>query len=516
MTREVIVLQADENPGKLDWSERQLRVAAYCRVSTDDSEQMTSYEAQKEYYTAKIMRNREWIMAGIFADEGISGTSAKKRLEFQKMLRKCKQGKIDLILTKSISRFTRNTLDCITIARELKKIGVAIYFEKENINTLEMDSEFVLTILGSLAQAESESISRNVAWGKRRAMQAGNVSFHFEHIYGYERGEDGQPKIIPDQAEVIRRIFNWYLAGTTVIDIMERLNDETIPTPTRKNKWADATIRGILRNEKYCGDVLQQKTFVADVITKRVVKNQGQLPKYLIKDHHEAIVSREIFYRVQAEISRRNSKAEQKSESKRRFHRYSGKYGLNDILICGECGSVYRRVRWTKRSGEKQDLWRCVNRLENGTKYCHRSPTIQEPKLQKALLTTIKENFKPEDWQIDDHLPTRLVKREWSQQDSKEIFALKKRLTMLLCPEETDDFGVLLEQAEAEITRLQKVPDSLNSPIASIELATSVTDYPVWNETLIRSLVCKIVVQNANSVWVKFKNGKQVVLTLEP
>lgn len=515
MTKEVIVLQPDENPKELDWSERQLRVAAYCRVSTDDSEQLTSYEAQKEYYTAKIMENREWIMAGIFADEGVSGTSVKKRPEFQKMLRKCKKGKIDLILTKSVSRFTRNTLDCITIARELKKMDVAIYFEKENINTLEMDSEFVLTILGDLAQAESESISRNVSWGKRRSMQAGNVSFQYERIYGYERGEDGQPKIIPEQAEVIRRIFNWYLAGATVIDIMERLNDENILTPTRKYKWMYTTIRGILRNEKYCGDVLQQKTFVADVITRRIVKNHGQLPKYLIKNHHEPIVSREIFYKVQAEMSRRNSKAVQKPESKRRFHKYSGKYGLNDILICGECGSVYRRVRWTKRSGEKQDVWRCINRLENGTKYCHHSPTIQEPKLQEALLTAIKENFKSEDWQIDDNLPTRLVKREWSQQDSKEIFALKKQLIMLTCPEETDNFGALLEQAEAEIMRLQRVLDALNSPIIPVELAAPATDHPMWDETLIRNLVSRVVVQNANSMQVKFKNGKQAVLTLE-
>lgn len=181
---EVLVFPADEKPQEVEWSERQIRVAAYCRVSTDDEEQLTSFEAQKDYYTAKIMENRQWTMVGIFADEGLNGTSAKKCPEFQKMLRKCKQGKIDLILTKSVSRFARNTMDCIKIVRELKELGIAIYFEKENINTLDIDSEFVLTVMGSLAQAESESISRNVAWGKRRAMQSGKV-MSFNRIYGY-------------------------------------------------------------------------------------------------------------------------------------------------------------------------------------------------------------------------------------------------------------------------------------------------------------------------------------------
>lgn len=519
MIKEVIVLEPEPRPNQSDWSERQLRVAAYCRVSTDDVEQLTSYEAQKEYYTAKIMENREWIMAGIYADEGISGTSAKKRPEFQKMLRKCKQGKIDLILTKSVSRFARNTLDCISIARDLKNLGVAIFFEKENINTMEEDSEFVLTIFGSMAQSESESISRNVAWGKRQSMKSGKVSFPYSRIYGYERGEDGEPKIIQEQAEVVRRIFNWYLAGTSLSDIAARLNEEHIPTPTQKSVWMEATLRGILKNEKYCGDVLQQKTFVADVISKRVVRNNGQLPKYLIKNNHEPIVSREIFYKVQTELARRAIKKVPEPDVNRSFSKYSSKYGMNNALICGECGSVYMRAIWTKRSGEKQYVWRCSSRLKNGTRYCHNSPTIQEPELQKALLDAIEAHFKPQDWKIADHVPERLAKRAWSQQDSVEISELKKQLMALLNPAEPDGFDDLLIQAEAEIVRLQNVWNGSEQSGTSMDKSTSVAEtaaaHPVWDETLIRNLVSKAIVQNKDSILVRFRNGKQVVLMLE-
>lgn len=509
MTHEndVIVIAPDKQPEQIDWAERQIRVAAYCRVSTDDAEQLTSFEAQKDYYTAKIMESRQWIMAGIFADEGISATSAKKRPAFQKMLRKCKDGKIDLILTKSVSRFARNTLDCITTIRNLKALGVAVYFEKENINTMEEDSEFVLTILGSLAQAESESMSRNIKWGKRRAMQSGKVSFQCGRIYGYECGENGQPKIIPEQAKVICRIFNWYLSGTSVADIVARLNDEQVLTSTGKAHWTDTAVRGILRNEKYCGDVLQQKTFVADVLTKRIVKNNGQLPKYLIKNYHAPTISREIFYKTQAEMAKRMPKKTEHSTSGRQFQRYSGKYGLNDIMLCAECGSVFKRAVWTKRNGEKQPVWRCLNRLENGKQYCKSSSTIKEKELQVALLDAIRAVYQPEAWQTDDHLPTQLVSREWSHEDSREIKKLKRSLLDLLTDENADTAMFSVEQ---EIVRLQ----SFSASISSTEKTTNELQPLEWDETLIRNLVSKVIVQANRKVMVRFKNGKQVMLSV--
>lgn len=245
---------------------RQLRVAAYCRVSTEEEEQQSSYEAQCTYYTDKIMTNPEWTMAGIFADEGITGTSTKKRDDFNRMIRRCKAKKIDLILTKSISRFARNTLDTINYTRMLRAMGIGVIFEKENINTLDMDSEMLITMLGAFAQAESESISRNVAWGKRQAIREGKVHVNFKRLYGYVLREDGIPDIDSEKANVVRLIFERYVAGDSLRMITYRLNNAGILNPSGEPEWKSATIRSILMNEKYCGDVLGQKTFKEGVI----------------------------------------------------------------------------------------------------------------------------------------------------------------------------------------------------------------------------------------------------------
>lgn len=274
---------------------RQLRVAAYCRVSTDEEEQLTSYEAQQNYYTDYIMKNREWTMAGIFADEGITGTSARKRPEFLRMIKLCKKNKIDIVLTKSISRFARNTVDCLNYIRVLKDLGIAVIFEKENINTLETDSEILITMMGAFAQAESESISANVRWGKRQAMREGKAIIQYKKLYAYKRGEDGNPEIIPDQAAVVQDIYNQYLAGASLRMIKDKLEAEGILNASGETEWTLSSIRNILTNEKYCGDVLLQKTYISDCISRKVIKNTGQLPMYLVQNHHEGIVSRETF-----------------------------------------------------------------------------------------------------------------------------------------------------------------------------------------------------------------------------
>ena len=273
---------------------RQIRVAAYCRVSTEEEEQQSSYEAQCTYYTDKIMTNPEWTMAGIFADEGITGTSTKKRDDFNRMIRKCRQKKIDLILTKSISRFARNTLDSLKYIRALKELGIGIIFEKENINTLEMDTELIITFMSAFAQSESESISANVRWGKRQAMKEGKTSVNFKKLYGSFLDSEGNPRVDSDQAEVIRGIYNRYLQGASLRMIRQELEAAGIPNPAGSEKWGIDQIRSILSNEKYCGDVLMQKTFIQDCISKKVVKNTGQLPMYLIQNNHTAIVSREV------------------------------------------------------------------------------------------------------------------------------------------------------------------------------------------------------------------------------
>lgn len=368
-----------------------LRVAAYCRVSTEEEEQKGSFETQCSYYTEKIQSHDGWTLAGIFADDGISGVHTKKRDDFLAMIEQCKKGKIDLILTKSISRFARNTLDSIQYVRELKKQGISVIFEKENINTGTMTSEMILTVLSAFAQAESESISQNVARGKRMGYRQGKFSFPYSCMIGYRKGPDGNPQIIPEQAETVRLIYNDYLAGDSLVKIAENLDARGIPTPKNKGKWSSQTVMRILQNEKYAGHVLLQKTYTADLLSGTIKKNNGELPQYYIENNHTPIVSQEMFLLVQEEIARRKSKSPA-SQKKVRTNRgrYTSQYALSERLVCGECGCYYRRVTWNIR-GKKKIVWRCINRLEFGKKYCKSSPSISEDVLHNAILRAIRE-----------------------------------------------------------------------------------------------------------------------------
>ena len=358
--------------------QRQLRVAAYCRVSTKEEDQTNSYEVQKEYYTDKIMSNPVWTMAGIFADKGTTGTSVKKREDFMRMIRHCRQRKIDVVLTKSVSRFARNTVDCLYYTRALKELGIAVIFEKENIHSLEEDSELRITLSGAFAQSESESISANVTWGKRRAMESGKATIQYKYLYGYRRGADDKPEIIPEEAEVVRWIYERYLAEASTRMLRDELHEQGVTYSEKSPQWTLPHIKSILRNEKYCGDVLMQKTFQQDVINRKVIKNTGQLPMYLIENHHEGIVSREKYNAVQAEMARRKAA---KSP-------YTSRYALSDRLVCGECGTLYRRCTWTRPDG-KRVVWCCVSRLDYGKKYCHSSPTLDEAPLQQAIIAAL-------------------------------------------------------------------------------------------------------------------------------
>lgn len=245
LARQVIEIPARPQLLRNETQPRHLRVAAYCRVSTDEDEQLTSYKAQMENYTEKINANPDWKMAGIFADEGLSGTSTKKRGEFLKLMELCKKGKIDLILTKSISRFARNTLDSISYVRALKAMGVGVAFEKENINTLYMSNEMVFTMLSAFAQAESESISANVKWGKRHAVKNGNVPFQYSRLLGYQRGADNCPEIVPEEAATVRKIYAMYLAGYSILQIKRRLEAEGSLPKTGKSEWSQASLSHI-------------------------------------------------------------------------------------------------------------------------------------------------------------------------------------------------------------------------------------------------------------------------------
>lgn len=304
---------------------------------------------------------------------------------------------MDLILTKSISRFARNTLDSLKYIRALKELGIGIIFEKENINTLEMDTELIITFMSAFAQSESESISANVRWGKRQAMKEGKTSVNFKKLYGYFLDSEGNPRVDSDKAEVIRGIYNRYLQGASLRMIRQELEAEGIPNPAGREKWGIDQIRNILSNEKYCGDVLMQKTFIQDCISKKVVKNTGQLPMYLIQNNHTAIVSREVYQAVQAEKARRSATASPSTKTSSTGRTcYTSKFALSERLVCGECGTLYRRCTW-KRNGKTRIVWRCVSRLDYGTKYCHQSPTMDEEPLQRAILAAISSVMAPKE-----------------------------------------------------------------------------------------------------------------------
>ena len=388
--KRVTFIPADPIHESKDIYKKHLRVAAYCRVSTDSKEQLSSYEAQIEYYTAKISNQPNWTMVRIYADEGITGTSTKKRKEFLRMIKDCEKGKIDLIITKSVSRLTRNTYDGLDCVRRLKRWGVGVLFEKENVNTLYMSNEMILTFLMSQSQGESESLSGNVIWAIRNNFKEGKVYYSYNNFLGYRKGADGQPEIDPEEAAIVRRIFSRYLLGQSVRQIAADLTADGFKTVQGGDVWHDSVIRQMLRNEKYIGDALLQKTYSEDLFTRRRLPNNGKLPKYYVHECHPAIIDKETFQKVQEELARRSNIRRTSSRTKTELGKFSGKYVLSELLVCGECGSPYRRVIWTQK-GEKRVVWRCINRLEHGKRICKHSPTWDESDIHVAVINAINE-----------------------------------------------------------------------------------------------------------------------------
>ena len=510
---------------------KQLRVAAYCRVSTKEEEQASSYEAQCEYYTDKIISNKEWTMAGIFADEGITGTSTKKRTEFLRMIRLCKQKKIDLILTKSIQRFARNTLDCINYTRILRQLGIGVLFEKENINSLPADSEFMITMYGAMAQSESESISGNIRRGRQMHAKIGTLKIPCSRLYGYEKDADGKFRVIPEQAEIVRELYKRYESGASLRNLQDWLEENQIKTVLGESKWTTTSIKSILTNEKYCGDVLLQKTFRTDVISKRVVKNIGQMTQYYMPDHHEAIVSREQYNAVKAEMARRSALRSPSKTAVTGRSCYTSKYALSDRLVCGECGTLYRRCTWTS-CGRKYPVWRCISRLDYGKRYCHDSPTLRELPLQNAILAAINEAMSEKPVLLDRIKSAMSLELLPVQGQTMSLADIGRRLEQLdaqfqsLLAEAIDaeekercnaKFAeILAEQTELKTQRehiLQSSTDAertcarlVQAEQALEQAAPTVTE---WSESAIRQLVERVTVLSANEVLVQLKGGKE-------
>ena len=505
---------------------RPKRVAAYCRVSTDREEQEHSFETQKAMYTEMIMMKPTWQTAGIYADEGITGTVAKKRPGFMKMIKDCRKGKIDMIVTKSVSRFSRNNLDCLMYVRELKQLGIPIIFEKEGINTIQVSSELLLTLFGALSQAESESISMNVKLGIRQSLKNGNVRFSYKTFLGYRKGADGQPEIVPEQADIVRRIYNDFLAGATYLEIAKRLTEENVPTMGGGSRWFSERIKSILKNEKYKGDALLQKTYITDPISKRVKKNNGELPMYYVENSHPAIIERRIFDRVQEEIARRAGKKKVKQTgTKTELGRYSGKYALTELLYCGECGTPYRRCTWS-RDGKKKIVWRCVSRLDYGKKYCKNSPSVEESRLHNAIAAAITKKANSEEINIGgimDH-----IESFGSQRDTDGIIQRQRRISEI--EKVVDDLARLnsdeaqsgeldykfselyaeLYSVKDEIEEMQSGASALDGDMLNEmrEVVTGLKNHPVeYDDKVVRQLIDCIKVMSADMIKICFKDG---------
>lgn len=356
-----------------------LNVAAYCRVSTRFEQQENSYEAQIAYYTRKIGMNKSWSCAGIYADEGKTATGTRFRDSFNDMIEDCYSGKIDLILTKSISRFARNTVDCLRIIRELKDRQIRILFKKENIDTMDNTGELLITILSSQAQEESRNLSENTRWGIIRKFEQGIVQVNHKKFMGYTKNEDEKLIIIPEEAAVVKRIFELYLQGLGAYKIARALESERVRTTTGKEKWHHETIYKMLQCEKYMGDAILQKTYTIDFLTKKKVMNNGYVKKYYVRNSHEAIISKEQFYHVQEEMKKRSVNMKQNLGK-----RYSSAYPLSGFIICSGCNSTHNRVTWQNKGG-KSFVWRCRERLKTGTTQCKQSATVRESVMLKLL-----------------------------------------------------------------------------------------------------------------------------------
>ncbi len=340
----VVVIPARNQRGNTAAVEevQRLRVAAYCRVSTDTEEQATSYETQIAHYQEYITKNPEWELTGIYADDGISATSIRNRTDFQRMIDACMNGEIDMVITKSISRFARNTLDCLKYIRLLKEKNIPVFFEKESINTMDAKGEVLLTIMASLAQQESQSLSQNVKIGIQYRFQQGKVMVNCACFLGYDKDESGHLIVNPEEAEIVKRIYREYLEGASCKKICQGLERDGILTARKNTRWYDSTVRKILTNEKYMGDALLQKTYTIDFLKKKRIKNNGEMPQYYVEDDHEAIIPKELFMLVQEEMAKRSSRKKADGSKKG----FSANHCFTDLVFCGECGAAYRRVHW--------------------------------------------------------------------------------------------------------------------------------------------------------------------------
>ena len=497
------------------------RVARYARVSTDSEEQLTSYEAQVSYYTEYIQKRDDWEFVNVYTDEGISATNTRHRDGFNAMIADALAGRIDLIVTKSVSRFARNTVDSLTTVRKLKEKGVEIYFEKENIYTLDSKGELMITIMSSLAQEESRSISENVTWGQRKRMADGKVTMPYGRFLGYRKGEDGLPEIVPEEAKVVRMIYRSFMDGLSYYKIAQLLMKRNIPAPSGGEKWHRRTVESILTNEKYKGSALLQKKFTVDFLTKKQKVNEGEVPQYFIEDSHPPIIDPQEFELVQAEIERRKGLGKE----------YSGSSIFSAKLVCSCCGGFFGSKVWHSTSKYRRVIWQCNHKFQNGEK-C-KTPHLYEDEIKKRFIEVCnriaadKENFVASCRQIVEMLSdTAVIDRKIEKQyiylnglaASMQQFIREN----VMHPQGEDFYDTKLaeyekQRAEGE-TRLKSLQSQKAARLSRKELLDGLVNVleesgiliDKFDERLWRLMVEKVVVGIEGELTFTLRNGTEI------
>ena len=504
------------------FSTKKRRVCAYARVSTDSDEQFTSYEAQIDYYTKFIQANPEWEFVKVYTDEGITGTSIKRREGFNSMIEDALDGKIDLIVTKSVSRFARNTVDSLSTIRKLKAKGVEVYFQKENIYTLDSKGELLVTIMSSLAQEESRSISENVTWGQRKAFSDGKVKFTYKTMLGYEKGPDGKPMIVEDEAKLVRLIYRLYLDGKTIREIVDELDKTGIPSKGGKGRWHITTINSILRNEKYKGDALLQKKFTVDFLEHKTKKNEGEIPQYYVEGSHPAIIEPNEWEAVQLEMERR-------SKSK---NSYNSRNPFASKVICGDCGGVYGMKVWHSNQPNRKEVFQCNKKFTKGKEIC-KTPTLQPDDIKEAFVRAfntilinkdgiiediemmietlcdfsgIDENLERQQLEVEmitDKL-RKMVEENASIAQSQEEYLKKYDKLKAIFDKEVNKLEELRKQKTDQISKKKAMQSYLATFTTAPEYLTE------WNESVFHAFIEFVVIHQNKEAEFVFKNGHKI------
>ena len=516
----VIPATLSQRTRKSAQAQNRRRVAGYARVSTDSEEQVTSYEAQVDYYTQYIKANPEWEFVRVYTDEGISGTNTKKREGFNQMVEDALAGRIDLIITKSVSRFARNTVDSLTTIRKLKASGTEVFFEKENIWTFDSKGELLLTIMSSLAQEESRSISENITWGKRKQFADGKVSLPYKQFLGYRKGANGLPEIVPEEAEIVRLIYRMFMEGKSQSFIARYLMDNSIPSPSGKKTWQVSTVESILTNEKYKGDARLQKTFTTDYLTKKMKVNEGEVPQYYVENSHPAIIDARAWDMVQGELRRR----------KESTHRNLSQSPFSGRVFCGDCGEPYGPKVWHSNSQYRRVIWQCNHKFK-GAEKCT-TPHLTEDALKEYTRQALSFLIENREALIEDG---RLIKQALSDHteidtelravaEEMEVVAglIEKSIaTNAITALDQDEYAKTYESLTERYQALQKryttltrqrddkqfKADELGGFLFELgELALLDTE---WKDSRFRAIVERITIHNDGRLAFTFTNGSE-------